>query len=107
MPLRPFTAHLARTSPRYQDWLRVFGDSIVPLRSPFAVRASAPGVEGLFYHVLVSALTSEQRQRLVEHLAEKFGEAPGEVERTLDDERHGLPILATDVSVATDLRYVL
>jgi hypothetical protein len=94
------TGTVRRESPRCQTWLHVFGSTSVPLESPAAVSAWSPeGVLRPFYRVSVQALDAEQRERVVSHLAGAWNLEPAEIERLLDDPKHGLPILADDVIV--------
>jgi len=88
---------------RQKDFIDVFGTNTVPITSPVPVRANAPDVQdGLFYHMDMSRVTREQFQRLVALLSQRFGLAEAEVERDLDEQ--GLPILADNTVVATQLR---
>lgn len=101
--IKPCTGILAKDSPRYADWLLVFGRNVVEIKSPVPSKGILPGLgEREVYLVDLSALSSDQRERLHEHLARRFGGTVEEVAATL--EREGLPILAEDVGVAMDLR---
>lgn len=93
-----FIATISRESTRYQEWMEVMGDFVIPLKSPFPAPGSAPGVAvGMFYEIDLSAITAEQRARMITHLARKFGFSEEEVASTLDEV--GCPILADDVTV--------
>lgn len=106
--MRPVTATIRPESPPYRDWLRVFGTDQVPIMLPYPVRGSAPGVESAeFYKLHVPSLTPDQRSRLVEFIAERFGELPSTVEALMDDPEHGVPIKAEDVLVSVDARAFL
>ena len=97
-------ATLNAASPRAREWDRVFATRTVPLESPYPVTNDSPAGVRVFYRVAVAQLTPAQRERLIEHLAVKYNEAPSLVAATLDDPEHGLPILAEDVNVSIDLR---
>lgn len=106
MALEPTTVTLRAESPRYQDWLRVFGSASVRVKSPIALRGRDPaGVECDFYLVDLAALTPEQMERVVLFIAERFEIPVDTVRATLPD--HGLPLVAADCSVTFDARLVL
>ncbi len=97
-------AVISEESPRYGDWMKVFGTNRVPVVSPLSHTNNAPGIVAReFYKLNVRALSPEQRARMVAHLAEKFGAPISEVERDIDGE-HGVPILADDVMMILDAR---
>lgn len=104
--LKPTLAHIRNDSPRAEDWRRVFGGTTVPLRSLVPVVMDGPDGPKNFYQVDVGSLTPEQRARVVEHVAKKFGLSPKAVEEDLASE-YGLPILVDDVSVTFDARLVV
>ena len=105
MAIRPTTATIRKDSPRYPDWLQVFGGDTVQVTSLLPHLANGPGDNPiLFYSVDVAALDADQRRRLVEHISRKFHVPPQEVERDIADPEHGVPILAVDVTVAIDAR---
>ena len=94
-----FTAHINGDDERAVAWLRVFDDTAVPLRSPIPHLARLPGRgEELVYLLDIEALTAEQRGRLVQYIAAKFGIPAEEVDAGLDT--HGCPILAEHVTVS-------
>ncbi len=87
------------SGPRAADWEKVFGTTTVPVKSPNPHPASLPGKPfAMIYELDIEMITPEQRRRLVEHLASRFGLTEHEVER--DIERQGVPLLAEDCSVA-------
>jgi hypothetical protein len=101
------TARIRPDSPRYRDWLHVFGCDVVALASPVPQWAAAPGVpRGEFYALHVPSLSAPARERLVARLADRFGIPPEEVSRAIDGPE-GVPILADDVTVAIDARAFL
>lgn len=94
-------------SDRAEDWRRVFGSTKVPIKSMLPIQNNGPHGRGAFYLLATRALTQEVRARLVEHVSKKFGVPPEEVERDLDDPRHGCPIFSEDVVVTVDARAFL
>lgn len=93
-----FKATINRESSRAASWQAVFGSYEVPLQSPMPTLASAPGIEaGLFYLLDLQALTSAQRERLIDYIASKFQIDAREVAETLDEV--GCPILDEDVTI--------
>ncbi len=106
MSLKPTMGHLRESSPRAEDWRHVFGSLDVPLESPLSVRSETPAGEKELYFVAVEKLDEDQVERIVAHLAKKFSVAPEAVREDLGS-AHGLPILAEDVSVSFDARFVL
>lgn len=87
---------------RLQDWQTVFGTDEVQIISPFPHLAHLPGHDQpqLVYMADLTKLTADQRQRLIAHIAVRFGVPVDIVARDLD--RVGLPILADDVTVVSD-----
>lgn len=81
---------------RAEEFKQVFGTDTVQVLLPFPHMARLEGVEGeqSVYMLDVDALTTEQRDRLVVHLARKFVSSEIEISRFLENE--GLPILAAD-----------
>jgi hypothetical protein len=51
------------------------------------------------YQLDLDAITTRQRMRLVDELADRFELEPADVDRDLD--KMGVPILATDVTVSS------
>jgi hypothetical protein len=95
---KDFTATIREGCPRQQDWLTVLGTNEVVLKSPVPYLASAPGIpEALFFEMDLTALSGDQRARLITHLAQRFHVTEQEVARDLD--QVGCPILAADVTV--------
>lgn len=84
---------------RKADFIAVFGRKEVCIQSPLPAWEKLSGFEEpvQVYYLDFDEITDEERQRLVEHISEKFGDAPEEVNRLLDI--HGLPILASDCFV--------
>jgi len=86
---------------RVASFERVFGSATVPVLQllPSPVYASLPIGRRLVYELDVAALSDEQRRRLVEYGAERFGMSIDEATAELE---HGFPILADDCSFSTD-----
>ena len=87
---------------------RVFGSATVPVLSPLPQLAELPGFDEpqLVYELDFERVTPEQRERLVTHIAGKFGLRRSEVEADLD--AVGMPILATGcVASLGDIRKFL
>ncbi len=103
MAIRPTTVTLSKDSPRYEEWLKAFGAATVEVTAPLPHIALVRGERKEVFRLDLDALDSGQRRRLVEHISEKFGAPPGEVERTLKDE--GLAILTDDVTWSMDYRW--
>jgi hypothetical protein len=84
---------------RAVEWEAILGTIRVHVKSPIPSRANLPGhPDALIYELDLGFLDADQRQRLVAHLAEKFGFSEDEVEAALDE--HGVPILAGDCVVS-------
>lgn len=102
--LRADTWHTFATirpeSERAAWWLEVFGGDRCPVKSILPQRGNLPGKpDALFYEMDIAALTPEQRGRLVQSLAKRFGYILTLVEFSLDN--YGCPVLADDVVVST------
>lgn len=78
-------------------WESIFGGDQVPVVSIVPRWATLPGFDEPqeVYVLDLKAITDEQRSRLVEALAGKFGLSVGLVARSLDEQ--GVPIRAADV----------
>lgn len=85
---------------RVASFERVFGSTTVPVLQllPAPVYASLPIGRRLVYELDVDALSGEQRRRLIEYAAGRFGIPIDEAEAELE---HGFPILADDCSFTT------
>ncbi len=106
MSLAPTIGRLSENSARARDWIRVFGSLEVRLLGPATMQAFDPfGRLRAFYQVDLDALTPEQLERVVEHVALRFGIHREEIAETIAD--HGLPIAAEDVTVSFDARHFL
>lgn len=104
MALRPTMAHLSTSSPRYADWMKVFGTDAVTVQSPIPLMIELPdGRREEAYLLDLRSLDSTVRAKLVHHIADRFGIPDNQVAAEID--RQGVPILAKDVAISADLRY--
>jgi hypothetical protein len=93
-----WTATLNPQSPRYAEWKAALQSDTIPLVGPGEMRGELGTETTNVYLVDVSSLTTNQKNRLAEHLAAKFKTKPAEVLREM--ETSGLPIRTADVIVA-------
>jgi hypothetical protein len=101
-----WAAHLNPNSPRYETWARILAGDEVPLVKPVASRANLGDEKNVEVYVLdIQRLTADQRDRLVQWVAEKFGVPPAAVNEQL--ESVGFPIREADVIVAFSMRAFL
>lgn len=90
---------------RVAEWREVLGTDIVPVRSPIPSRANLPGhPRAMIFELDLPLLTDDQRQRLIRHLANKFGLDESDVAAELDAQ--GVPILAEDCVVRHSRSYI-
>ena len=94
-----WTARLNPDSPRFESWWQILQSDFVPLLSARTDRANFGDQETnvSIFHVDVTDLTVDQRDRLVNWIAEKFGAAPALIDAELDTV--GFPIREVDVLV--------
>ena len=86
-------------------WSKIFPGAVLPIKSPLPSRASLPGhPDALVYFLDLAAISAEQREQLVEMIADLFCLRAEEVR---EDLAAGVPILADDVSVETRDRGIL
>lgn len=99
-------AVISKASPRYDDWVFVFGSDRVPVKSatPFLAMVRDGPLPFPHYRGDLTRVTAEQRQRLIAKISDKWELEPAEVERDLDDSKIGLAILAEDVTIVVDER---
>lgn len=99
-----WTAHLNPDSPRFEIWRQILAGDSVPLASPRTWRANFGDAETnvSIFKLDVAALTVEQRARLVNWIAESFGESPTRANQEID--AVGFPIREVDVIVGFSLR---
>ena len=88
-------------------FVEVFGTATVPVTGLLPQMCKLPRhTEPQECFLLdLAKLGAEQRRRLCAHLADKFGGTEAEVDSILDAE--GLPILASDCTLATNLTWFL
>ncbi len=88
------------TGERAKDFIEVFGSPTVPVQLPAPHKAYLPGLldQQLVYMLDLNEITDEQRQRLIAFIAQRFKLSYEDVARDL--EAHGVPILASDCTVA-------
>lgn len=84
---------------RAAEFAAVFGSTTVCIKSPLPIPVSVPGHPAtLAYELDLQQLTADQRQRLIDHIAAKFGRDAEEVAADIDTV--GVPILAEHVTIA-------
>ena len=84
--------------PRGDEWERVCGTRTFPVTSFNPVRANLPGKPNAEVYIMnVQAMKSEVLDKIIAHLAVKFGIPVSEIEA--DMAAHGNPILAEDCTV--------
>lgn len=101
-----FTATITNPE-RRAEWEDILGTATVHVKAPFPTKADLPShPDALVYELDLDFLTEEQREKLVIHLAVKFGLPSEYVGKNLDV--HGVPILAKDcvISVANPQRWL-
>jgi uncharacterized protein YggU (UPF0235/DUF167 family) len=105
-----WSASLNPQSPRYQDWLSIFGDANVslPIVSPQASQAllGPEQQKDLVYLLDWDNIEEPAASNLIEFLAKKFAVAESEVEAQLGRDRL-FPIRTSDVLVSFSLRAFL
>lgn len=99
MALHPTMAHLSTASPRYADWLKVFGTNAVQVMSPLPSMIELPNktIE-LAYVVELTSLAPPVLAKLTRFLADRFGLDEDELNREIG--QHGVPILAKDITLS-------
>lgn len=100
------TAIISQQSPRYQEWLAVFGTTEIPIVNILVPnKANVLGQIRDVYMLDLRKLTEEQTERLIAHIARKFNVNIAEVRRDLH--QHGVPLLAEDLIITTDQMFFL
>ena len=80
-------------------WESIFPDAVVPIQSILTSKASLPGLPNANVYMLdLEAISDEQREGLIQAIANRFGYPVEEVRAEID---LGVPVLAEGVSVAT------
>lgn len=86
------------TGDRAAEWQQVFGTTTVNVQTPLPQWADLPGKGRAKIFLLdLGLITPEQRQRLIEHISQKWNIPPDQVEA--DIEAQGVPILDEDCYV--------
>jgi hypothetical protein len=94
-----FCATLREDSPRYQDWMQVFGTDTVYLKAPIPNWYDLPGRGATScFDLDIASLTEEQKERMITFLANRFDVAEDVVRQDLDE--IGCPIVTEDVALA-------
>jgi hypothetical protein len=79
----------------------VFGRTTVKVKSPIPEIANLPGKPNTQIYLLdLDLITPEERARLVQNIAERFGLPLATIEAELDS--HGVPILADHCTVTVN-----
>ena len=103
MSVELWKAILDPGGPHYQEWHQIFGESRVPLESCKSQMASLGEEKDVeVYKLNLSAMTLEQRSRLLGHIAKRFNVPIYEVEAEIA--KVGFPIRAADLIVSYDMR---
>jgi hypothetical protein len=92
-----FKAIINEKSTRYQEWLAIMGTNEIPLLTPIPQMVALPSGVAPCLWIDIAALTYEQKERMVKHLATKFSIPEQEVAHDLDGV--GCPILDEEVTV--------
>lgn len=95
---------LVSSSPRYEEWHKIFEDDEVPIepRRPYpATFGNEPG-SIMVYDLAIPELRPVSRERLVDFCVKKFGDSRTEVYREIDSK--GFPIREEDVTIPRSLR---
>lgn len=83
---------------RKAEWISVFGTNAIPVKSPFPCRGNVPIIgDTMYFELDIEALTGEQMQQLIKHLADKFGLDLDFVQQRIGE--HGVPIVADQVVI--------
>lgn len=100
------TAMISEQSPRYHEWVMVFGTNEVPIINILVPnRANVLGQVRDVYMLDLRKLSDEQTSNLIEHISNKFGIPRDDVRRDLH--QHGVPLLAEDLIITTDQMFFL
>ena len=95
---KDFTATVKQDTERGKEWLSILGTTTIPIKSPFSVPASLPGIPNARIYMLdLDSLDEPQTTRLIAHLSQKFNIPEAEIRAQLP--QHGVPILANDITV--------
>ncbi|MGJ3241131.1 MAG: hypothetical protein ACFE0Q_20645 [Anaerolineae bacterium] len=91
-----FTVTIYDTSDRADMWFRIFGNLTVPVQSFIPHCATLPGFDEpqRVYMLKLDAISDEERERLIDEIAQKFNADRETVATVLASD--GMPILASD-----------
>lgn len=93
---------------RRAEFLDVFGTESVPVVSPYPLFALLDGAEDpvAVYILAYGELDEDQRTRLIQHLAQKFGGEEADIQAEIA--ARGMPIKAagTSLSILHPLKYM-
>lgn len=80
-------------------WESIFPGAVVPIKSILTSKVNLPGLSNVAVYMLdLEAISDEQREGLIQAIANRFGYPVEEVRAEID---LGVPVLAEGVSVAT------
>jgi hypothetical protein len=103
MTVELWQAILKPGGPHYAEWFEIFGESRVPLESckpQMATLGDEKNIE--VYKLNLSAMTLEQRARLLGSISKRFQVPIYELEAEIA--KVGFPIRAADLIVSYDMR---
>ncbi|KKK85959.1 hypothetical protein LCGC14_2768060 [marine sediment metagenome] len=96
---KDFEIIINENTERGKDFIKVFGTSIVNIKSPVPKYILIPSKEKvLAYFLDLDLITKKQREALINHLSKKFNQPIDFVRENLD--KMGVPILKKDCSIA-------
>src|SRR5262245_41409864 len=95
--------HLMKSSPRYEKWREILQSDEAPIISPTPVKTILGPEMADVFRLNIAKLTADQRERLIDFIAEKFNVARATAQ--VEIETSGFPIRAADVVVAFDQRF--
>lgn len=90
--------HVTIHGERGEEWERIAGTATFPVQSPIPVLAELPGrgTQRVFL-LAIDELEASTLEKIVAHLAAKFGVPPEETEAEV--RAHGIPILDEECSL--------
>lgn len=98
---KDFEVIVKEKSEKGKEFMKVFGTTIVKIKSPIPEYILTPDKEKvLAYFLDLDLITKEQRENLIKHLSEKFNEPIDFVRENLDD--IGVPILKSGCSLVIE-----
>jgi len=92
---KDFEIIINENTERGKEFIKVFGTTIVNIKSPIPEYILTPDNEKvLVYFLDLALITEEQRENLIKHLSEKFNQSIDFVRENLD--KIGVPLLKKD-----------